>query len=144
MIVKPAITRLETEVPVLTGRVHGAAQYTSLLRGGSLPSAPVFAFVLYGGVARRGAPDIAVGAFRQPVSRGIKIVVFYRTADPKAGQLVDDLEEMADTIMRAFCGWRPGDQVGVFELTGASVNDFQNNILSLQIDLSLSDQLRIT
>lgn len=144
MIVKPSITRLSAEVTALSGRVRGAADYTALLRGGSLPAAPVFAYVLYGGIARRGAPEVAVGAYRQPVGRGIKIVVFYRTTDPEGARLVDDLEEMANDILRAFCGWRPGTEIGVFELAGASVNDFRDGILSQQIDLTLSDQLRFT
>lgn len=142
MIVKPSIMRLAAEVPALTGRVRGAADYTALLRGGSLPAAPVFAYVLYGGITRRGEPQVAAGAFRQPIARGLKIVVFYRTADPEGARLVDDLEEMATDILRAFCGWRPGDEIGEFQLAGAAVNDFRDGILSQQIDLTLSDQLR--
>lgn len=144
MIVKPSITRLSAEVTALSGRVRGAADYTALLNGASLPQGPMFAYVLYGGIARRGSPEVSVGAYRQPVGRGIKIVVFYRTTDPAAERLLDDLEEMANDILRAFCGWRPGDEVGVFELAGASVNDFRDGILSQQIDLTLSDQLRFT
>ncbi len=144
MIVKPSITRLGDEVPALSGRVRGAADYTSLLRGGSLPQAPAFAYVLYGGIARRGDPQVAVGDFRQPIARGIKIVVFYRTTHPEGARLVDDLEEMARDILKAFCGWRPGNEIGVFQLAGASVNDFRDGILSQQIDLTISDHLRFT
>lgn len=144
MLVEAVRTRLDAEIPLLKGRVSGAADYVALLSGKSLSSAPVFAYVLYGGLAPMGRPTTAAGDFRQPVRRGVKVVIFYRTTDPKGERLLDNMEAMADDVLRALCGWRSDDEIGVFELAGAEVNDFRDGILSQRIDLTISDQLRFT
>ena len=144
MVTKPVIERLDTEVAELKGRVRGAADYVALLnKDVELPSAPIFAFVIYGGLSPEGKPTVAVGDFRQPVRRGVKVVVFYRTHDPRGARRLDDIDELTEDIHAALCGWRPEeDTIGVFQAAGAQVSNFREGILAHQIDFTINDQLR--
>jgi hypothetical protein len=142
MIVEPVIARLKARVPAFSGRVRGGTDYLAVIASRSLPDAPVFAYVLYGGIAQDGTPKLARGSYIHGVRRGIKVAVVIRTTDPTGAKAVDDLEGTVEQVLTALCGWRPGAQTGVFEMTGASVGGVNNGLLILQIDFTIMDQLR--
>ena len=132
------------EIPELASRVRGSGDYAAMLASKNFPAAPLFAFVIFGGLTGKGAPDLAANAYRQPVGRGVKIIVFLRTTDANSKAVVDDIEDFSARILAAFCGWRPGDAIGVFEMSRVDVSGLLSGLLLLEIDLTLPDQLRFT
>lgn len=142
MIVQPVIDRLKAEVATFSGRVRGGTDYLAVIQNRSLPDAPVFAYVLYGGIAQNGTPNLGRNSYIHGVNRGVKVAVVIRTTDPTGAKAVDELEEIVEDVLQALCGWRPGSEAGVFQMTGASVGGVNNGLLILQIDFTIMDQLR--
>lgn len=143
MVIDAVIARLKAQVPALQDRVDGAADFGQLMQSKSMPSAPVSAFVLWGGIIPRGRPDVATGAYRQAIARAVTIVLVVRSNDRRGEGALDELEPLVEAVLTALCGWAPGDETGVFELGRASISSFSRGTAVFQIDLTISDQLRI-
>jgi hypothetical protein len=48
-----------------------------------------------------------------------------------------------DAIIASVAGWAPGDEIGVFALSRATLLDFTRGVIVYQIDFAIADQLRI-
>lgn len=142
MIVDPTIARLKSAADSLGGRVYGGADYLSVITSGKLPQAGLFAYVLYGGFAAAGEPSLGRGSYISSVGRGLKVALVIRTSDPTGARAIDELETTVQDVLEALCGWRPGNEPGVFVARNASVAGSQNGLLIAQIDFTIQDQLR--
>lgn len=135
--------RLEARVPELTGRTRRAADYARIAASGAAPSGGVNAFVLP--ATTSGAPSDAVtGLYRQPIVKGVAVVLFLQSVDGTGANALDRLEDLLDGIVAAICGWAPGDQVGVFELARQQMAPSQKGLLAYITEFRIADQLRIT
>lgn len=137
-------SRLNNGVPELADRVRGGGDLAALLARGSKPSAPIFAYVLYGGLTQLGKADIVSGAYRQPVREVVNIVLFLRADDADGERAIQKVQPLQRAILGLLCGWAPGDQVGVLQLARSAMISFTQGFMGWQIDLTITDQLRIT
>lgn len=138
------IARLKANVPALQDRVRGAGDFAALLRSGSEPQAPTFAHVLYAGIVGVGRPALATGAYRQETATGINIMLSIRTSGADGQKALDEVEELEKAILAALCGWAPSEETGVFQLVRSGMVQFQKGVMRWQIDLTITDQLRIS
>ena len=143
MQVDLVIDRLKAMVPALDGRVRGAGDFAAVLSSGSQPQAPLFAHVLYAGVVGIGAPAVATGAYRQEIAEGINVMLTIRSNDRDGQKALDDVQTLTKSILDALCGWAPGEEIGVFKLVRSGLVQFDKGVMRWQIDLTITDQLRI-
>ncbi len=136
--------RLETNVRELRNRVDGAGNFAALMQKGSLPSAPVYAYVLYGGLTAAGKPDVMTGVFRQEIRESINIVLILKSNDADGRRAMDDVKTLTKAILDQLCGWAPSDETGVFQLARSAPVSFRKGVLVWETNLTISDQLRIT
>lgn len=135
--------RLET-IPVLAGRVHGAARLATLLSTGGLPQVTPAAFVLPLGI-RGGTPDAVTGLYRQGIDRLWGVLLAARHAGDATGAAAHaDLEPLIEATIAAIAGWGPDDAFGTFRLVKGELASLSaGGALTYQLDFAIEDQLRI-
>ncbi len=136
--------RLEANVPALKHRIDGAGNFAALMQKRSLPPAPIFAYVLYGGLTAAGKPDVATGAYRQEIRENVNVVLILKSNDADGKRAMDDVQNLTAAILKQLCGWAPSDQTGVFQLARSAPVSFRKGVLVWETSLTISDQLRIT
>ena len=134
--------RIEDQVPVLAGRVEGAADLAELTRKGAWPQASPAAHLIPLGLQGRGAYS-ATGAFTQILREMVSVVLTLRTYDRAAGDDLPELHELIQAVLQAVAGWGPDGSVGVFELARGSLIHNRDGRLVYQLDFAIDDQLRI-
>ena len=135
-------TRIEAQVPVLAGRVEGAADLAELTRKGAWPQASPAAHLIPLGLQGLGAYS-ATGAFTQILREMVSVVLTLRTYDRAAGDDLPELHELIQAVLQAVAGWGPDGSVGVFELARGSLIHNRDGRLVYQLDFAIDDQLRI-
>lgn len=135
--------RIEARIPVLAGRIKGAADLAELSRAGAWPAASPAAHLVPLGLQGRGGAAAASGAFTQMVRELVGVVLTLRTFDRTAGDELPELEELIRQVLDAVAGWGPDDAVGVFELARGSLLHNRDGRLVYQLDFAIDDQLRI-
>ncbi|TDE40927.1 phage tail terminator protein [Antarcticimicrobium sediminis] len=136
------ITRLDTQVADLTGKVEGAAAFAAMMKGGRGPHNMPAAFVLPLGL-QGGRAEASSGMFVQSYAESIGVVLFLQATDPQAERALDRLRPLIAQVIDAIAGWAPGNTVGVFGLSRGALIGVQGGRLAYQIDFSIQDQLRI-
>lgn len=134
--------RLET-IPVIAGRVHGAAQLASAMQNGTLLQVCPAAFTLPLGI-QGGAPDAAAGMFRQSVDRLDGVLLVTRAAgDATGARALAELEPLIEATIAAIAGWGPDDLPGVYRLAKGELVGLDQGLCRYQLDFAIEDQLRI-
>ncbi|OWV43186.1 phage tail terminator protein [Mameliella alba] len=136
--------RLEAQVPELDGRVGLAAEFTAILKDGRVPSGGVNAYVLPGTTTGVPTQTMGAGLFVQPVRRGVSIATFVQSTDARGQRALGRLDDFLADIQTAICGWAPGDEVGVFELSAERPAPSQRGLMAFVTEFRINDQLRIT
>lgn len=137
------IQRLSAEVTAITGRVQGAVEFGALVENGKVPPVTPAAFVIPGGMIG-GAASAAAGAFIQNTEDVVQIVLALRSHDASGARGLDPLKALIDAVLVCLCGWRPAPSApGVLMLQRGALVSLTAGLILFQIDLSLSNQLRI-
>ena len=135
-------TRLQARVPVLSGRIRKAADFSRLLASRRPPTGGVSAYLIPS--SRRGGRSAAsAGTFDQEVLTGVTIALFLTSVDAAGAHALDKIEDLLADIERAICGWAPGEEVGVFELATSRFTPGGDGLMSWLIEFRIMDHLRI-
>ncbi len=140
-MIDAVIARLKAEVPELGNRVEGALDLADMLRSGRLPE-NTNAIVLPAGLSGRTA-DAATGIFRQDFTETIAVLLLARVYDQTGRQALARIRPLIMEVVNALAGWAPGDELGVFQLARARIVSMAEGNLIYQIELTITDQLRI-
>ena len=136
--------RLSDTVPALTGRVAGAVGFGRLIEAGKLPAKTPAAFVLPAGI-QGGHVAAAAGAYVQDTDEILTVMLALRVHDAAGQRGGDPLKALIDAVLGALCGWCPaGPATGVLRLVRGSLMSMNAGLILYQIDLALSNQLRIS
>ncbi|PKP85851.1 MAG: hypothetical protein CVT80_00295 [Alphaproteobacteria bacterium HGW-Alphaproteobacteria-2] len=142
-MVAEVIARLAERVPDLAGRIEGAAELSALMRENRLPQVTPAAHVLPLGLRGLQA-DAAAGLFRQAFDETVAVVLTWRGYEPTGGRALAGLEALIDTVIAALAGWAPAQATGVLRLSRGQLVAISAGTIVYQIDLTLTDHLRIT
>ncbi len=135
-------TRLAAQVPELSGRIEGAANFVDMLARNALPTQTPAANVIPTGLQGGKAGAIS-GAFTQSMSNTIAVMLTLRTYDRTGEKGVDRADVLIRDIVNGLAGWAPGDEVGVFVLRNSRLVNMSAGTLVYQIEFSIDEQLRI-
>lgn len=135
-------TRLETRIQELKGRIDGAADFAELTRSGNLPQHPVAAHVIPLGLRPKPA-DAVAGMFTQEYAETIGVMLTLRSDTANGKEILADVRSFIFSIIEALCGWAPGNEIGVFALSGAGLAAANRGAFSYRIEFTIDDQLRI-
>lgn len=139
-----AIERLQDRVPVLAGRVHGAADFAELMRTNALPQVTPAAHVIPMGYLG-GKPLDFTGLYRQSVEYQLAVVLTLRAQDKAGGRDLPDAGQLIDQVVAAFAGWEPDPSVTrVMRLVRARLVGIPPGALVYEITFACDVQLRIT
>lgn len=136
------ITRIETQVPELSGRVDGGRAFVDLIRSRKAPAQSVAAYVFPSGI-QGGRADAATGVYSQMLTHRTSVVIFVQSFDRTGAAALDKIDQFLMRIVRAVAGWAPGDEVGVHKFERGQLIESGAGRLSYQLDFSIDDQLRI-
>ncbi|MEE2916659.1 MAG: hypothetical protein VYB32_06250 [Pseudomonadota bacterium] len=133
-------------VPVLAGRIHGAAKLSELMRNNALPQVCPAAFVLPLGL-RGGRADAVTGLFRQEIEwlEGVLLVV-RAAGDATGARAKAELRPLIDAVIHAIAGAAGSggpDDFGTWVLRKGELVSLSAGTLTYQIDFAIDDQLRI-
>lgn len=136
-------TRLQAQVSELSGRVGKAAEFSKLMARRGPLTGGVNAFVVPGS-KRGGQASAAAGTFSQQVQIGVTVVLFLSSVDAHGARALERIEDLLTDIEAALCGWAPGDEVGVFELSQSKFAPGGDGTLSWVIDFRIMDHLEVS
>lgn len=142
MLIDAVIKRLEEQVPQLAGRVEGAAQLADLLARRALPPVTPAAHVVPLGFQGR-APIASAGAFIQPLTEVIGVLITIRGNDRTGERALRDLRPFLQSVIVALAGWAPDDQIDVFQFLRGSIVSMREGTAVYQLDFSIMDEVRI-
>jgi hypothetical protein len=143
MLIAPTIARLAERVPILKGRVAGAASLAGLLARDAVPEQTPAAHVILSDIA--GGNETALsGMYRQAVQRQISVMLTVRSHDASGRRALETIEDLIEEVIVAIAGWLPGDTAGPFSLRRARLVRFANGVFVYEITFALNDHLRIT
>jgi hypothetical protein len=138
--------RLEARVPEFAGRVRSARDFAHVQASGAAPSGGVTVYVLPS--VTQGIPTtasgLAVGLFRQAITRGVAVVTILQSTDPLGSRALDRIEGVLEDLHAALCGWAPEETTGVFELSREQMAPSQKGLLAYVTEFRIADQLRIS
>jgi len=141
-MLEAVLSRIETRVPDLAGRLRGAAEFSALVASNDIGqvrrAAYVIAMALTGGAARA-----STGAFVQDVEEGLSIVLTQRAEDPRGGSGRDWITTQRDAVIAALAGWVPTGSPGPMRLRRGQMLNVARGLLVYQLDFSVPTQLRI-
>lgn len=136
------ITRIEAEVPELSGRVDGGRAFVDLIRSRKAPAQSVAAYVFPSGI-QGGRADAATGVYSQMLTHRTSVVIFVQSFDRTGATALDKIDQFLMRVVRAVAGWAPGDEVGVHRFERGQLIESGAGRLAYQLDFSIDDQLRI-
>lgn len=137
------IQKLSGEVAVITGRVQGALEFGALVEHAKVPPVTPAVFVIPGGMIG-GSSSAAAGAFIQNTEDVVQVILALRSHDAVGARGLDPLKALIDAVLACLCGWRPTPTApGVLVLQRGALVSLNAGLILFQIDLSLSNQLRI-
>ena len=142
-LVQPVIDRLRDRMPVLEGRVAGAAQLATLMAGRAGPHQTPAAHVLPTG-GSFGAAETIAGFYRQAHTRAIGVLLWVGTYEATGARAVPQIEDLIGQVITALAGWSPPDVGGDFRVRRSGLVDLRAALIAWQIDFDINDQLRIT
>lgn len=138
------ITRLESQVPEISGRTRGAAELAELVRQNALPNETPAAFVLPLGL-RGHSPDAAAGLYRQSVDDTIGVVLMVEAAGDETGNIaLPTVDVISDKIIAALAGWGPSNTSDIFHLVRGNLLSMHDGTVMYQLDFAIQNQLRIS
>lgn len=140
MLAQDVISRIETKVSALQGRVREAEDFRVILQTAGITSAQGGAYVMPAGM-RGGKVHSATGAFVQDIEETIAVVILVPTGGP--GRQGATIFALISSVIEALCGWVPPDAIGPFQLGRGAMINLGQGALAYQVDLSIPDQLRI-
>lgn len=141
-MIGPVIDRLKTQVPELSGRIEGAAEFAALMRQNALPQVTPAAHVLPLGL-RGGQAQTGAGAFRQEVEEVVAVLITLRAHSRTGREVLPDLDALIRKVIDVIAGWGPDDAIGVFRLARGQLVTMSAGTMLYQLDFALTDQLRI-
>ncbi|MEM7668983.1 MAG: hypothetical protein AAF317_07490 [Pseudomonadota bacterium] len=141
-MIDAVIARLEDQIGELRDRVRGAGDLAELTRSNRLPQVTPAAHVVPLGL-RGGQADGGAGAYTQPYSEAIGVILTVRSQDVIAKRVLDDLRGFILRIIDAIAGWVPPGGNAVFTFARAELASSRQGTFIYQIDFAISDQLRI-
>ncbi|MGZ9811284.1 phage tail terminator protein [Pseudoroseicyclus sp. H15] len=133
--------RLQAEVTGLHS-IGTAGTLAALVSQNTLPQQTPAAILLPLGLRGAGVQS-AAGSYTQATEEVIGVLLVFRITDPTAATALEDLGGFRDQVIAALAGWAPDDTVGVFALRRAAIVAVQNGIVTYQIEMAITDQLRI-
>lgn len=140
MLAQDVISRIETEVSALQGRVRQAEDFRGILQTAGITSAQGGAYVMPLGM-RGGKVHSATGAFVQDFEEVIAVVILVPTGGP--GRQGETIFALIRSVIEALCGWVPSDAIGPFQLGRGAMINLGQGALAYQVEFSIPDQLRI-
>ena len=143
LLTGPTIARLEARVPVLRGRVAGAASLADLLARDAMPEQTPAAHVIPSDITG-GAETALTGLYRQSVQRQITVMLTLRSHDASGRRALETLEDLLEEIVTAVAGWSPEPTATPFSLRRCRLLRFAAGTFVYEISFSLTDHLRIT
>lgn len=135
-------TRLTAQVPELSGRIDGAAEFTALMSRGGFPTATPTAYLLPLGLLG-GTPSAMSGAFIQDYAETLGVVLLFSSNDRTGEAALKRLRTIIFEVVEALVGWAPADELGVFRFTRGGMVSVKPGHIAYQLDFSITDQLRI-
>lgn len=141
-MIDAVVERIAARVPVLTGRVEGAAQLADLMARNALPQVTPAAFVVPLGL-QGGAVSAGGGYHVQPLEEAIGVVLVLRSHSATGGEAQGELRDLVMAVAQAIAGWGPAGSFGAFRLLRGGLLSMRTGTCIYQLDLSLTDQLRI-
>lgn len=143
MLVDLVATRLDAEVPALTGHVEFIADLAALVAEGAMPQAPVAAFVVTAG-EDGGEPDAATGLYTQMMGTTVSVIVCVKAlGDAKARKALPKIDGLNIAIVDSIVGWGPENAVGVFRFVRGRLVSANKGLVIYQNDFAIQDQLRV-
>lgn len=142
MLAEDVISRLKERVPLLQGRIEGAAHLAQLMASNQLPQVTPAANVIASGLAG-GSADASTGYFVQSVDETVTVYLTFRNVLGPGGNALELFDQVKWSVIEALCGWAPDEPVGVFRLVRGQVVNMATGTLLYQIDFAIGDQLRI-
>ncbi|TYO91430.1 phage tail terminator protein [Oceanicella actignis] len=144
-VVTDVAERLEASVQQLAGRV-GTAFDLSLLMGREMRlAASPFAWVLPGAIVGRSDQGIS-GAWRQPVSRQVSVVLAIRAQDGQAKADRPDIEALIAEVMAALLGFEPpsiaASARGTMTLVRGDLVSIRAGVVIYALDFAVEDEWR--
>ena len=140
-MIDAVIQRLASQISDLK-KVEGAGAFAAIMEANAWPQQSPSAFVVPLSV-RGGGVDAATNAYLQTVAETIAVVLILRPNDRLAARGIEPVEGLRDDVIQALAGWRPGDEVGVFEVSQARMLNVRSGRIAYQIQFTITDQLRI-
>ena len=135
--------RIIGRVPQLAGRMAFASDFGRLMATGHAPQMTPAGYVLPG-VMRGGAVTAITGLFRQDLTSGVKVVLFFRVAgDPLGDKGRQEAEPLFRAVIENVVGWCPPGAMGALALVSAELVGSADGCLVFEIDFAVMDQLRI-
>lgn len=143
-MIDAVISRIKAQVPTLSGRVDGAAEFADLMQRGSRPQCALAAYVLPLGL-QGGASQASAGAFVQSVRQTVAVVIVANAADTLGLRALQTLDPLVWSVIEAIAGW-DGDEdaIGIFELVRGNIITPGTGLIAYQLEFAINDQLRIT
>lgn len=140
----PAIVaRLKAEVPDLR-QVGIAADLDAVLKGGTAGQhTGASAFIIATG-ERGGQPALAAGAYRQPITETVSVIITVREISNRQGNKPAlELEALKVAVRNAIAGWRPAGAFAPFAMTLGTIVAFRPGFLAWAYEFTAADQIRI-
>lgn len=130
-------------IPLIKGRVYGAARLANIMQAGTLTQVCPAAFTLPLGIGG-GKADAMSGFYTQSIDRldGVLLVVRH-AGDASGGAALEQLEPLVEDVIAAIVGQGPEGMPGVYVLRKGELTGMQAGALQYQLDFAIEDQLRI-
>jgi hypothetical protein len=136
------IARLQDQVPTLR-RVGIAADLQAVFDGKLADQTGPSAFVVAAS-ERGGRPSAVAGAYIQPTSETIAVVIMLREISNRAGdKAADELETIKAAVKAAITGWKPAGAFAPYALSSGAIIAFKPGYIAWGYEFTAADQLRI-
>lgn len=136
------VERLQDRVPALR-RVGIAADLQAVLKAKVADQTGPSAFIVAAS-ERGGRPSAVAGAFVQPTSETIAVVILIREVSNRAGdKAADELESIKADVKAALAGWKPADGFSPYALASGAIIAFAPGYVAWGYEFAAADQLRI-
>jgi hypothetical protein len=143
MLISDVVTRLDAQVPSLTGRIQTAADLSKLIAENALPQTTPAAFVLPLGFDANPNSKMT-GLHSQMVTERVAVVLLVGSAaDVSGAQSLDAVDALVTSVKLALAGWAPVLGQDVFDLVRGRLLDLRDGLVFYQMDFSTTRLLRI-
>jgi hypothetical protein len=141
-MIDAVVARLKAQVPDLGNRVEEAAFLAKLLSEGRMPQGATAIVVPMG--KQGGKSETGAGFYHQEFTATIGVLLVADVHDQTGKRALERLGPLIMEVITALAGWAPGAELGVFRLARDRMATMNKGRLIYQIDMSITDQLRIT